>query len=221
MRIARIPQCASETFTPKRRLSIPVRIGFPTKRLRNGIASPWIVPSKREPMTRSSPGLEPVDERRELLQRVRLVGVSHDDVVAAGLREACEVGAAVAAAAARETTRAPCAAATSAERSVDALSTTITSPGRPERRIPSRACSTTLPTASSSFRQGMTTEICGVVVATGSSTLAGPSQPPPRRLPSPGVPDLAFISKDDIDARPLGGRRSPTHDSRCSRTSAG
>ncbi len=45
--------------------------------------------------------------------------------------------------------------------SVDPLSTTITSPGAPERRIPSNAWSTTLPTASSSFRHGMITEICG------------------------------------------------------------
>ena len=54
-RIARIPQWASETFTPKRTFSIPVRIGFPTNRLRNGIASPWIVPLNRDPITRSSP----------------------------------------------------------------------------------------------------------------------------------------------------------------------
>ena len=32
-----------------------MRIGLPTKRFRNGIASPWIVPLKREPITRSSP----------------------------------------------------------------------------------------------------------------------------------------------------------------------
>ena len=50
-----MPQCASEIFTPKKRLSIPVRIGLPTWRLSHGIASPWIVPSKREPITRSSP----------------------------------------------------------------------------------------------------------------------------------------------------------------------
>ena len=39
--------------------------------------------------------------------------------------------------------RAPCSAATSAERSVEALSTTTTAPVRPERSIPSRAWSTT------------------------------------------------------------------------------
>ena len=35
----------------------------------------------------------------------------------------------------------------------------MTSPSRPERRIPSQAWSTTVPTASSSLRQGITTEI--------------------------------------------------------------
>jgi hypothetical protein len=39
----------------------------------------------------------------------------------------------------------------------------MTSPVLPERRIPSSAWSTTFPTASSSFRQGMTTEISGAV----------------------------------------------------------
>jgi hypothetical protein len=37
----------------------------------------------------------------------------------------------------------------------------MTSPDRPERSMPSQAWSTTAPTASSSFRQGITTEICG------------------------------------------------------------
>ena len=50
-----MPQCASEIFTPKRTFRRPVRIGLPTCRLSHGIASPWIVPSKREPITRSSP----------------------------------------------------------------------------------------------------------------------------------------------------------------------
>ena len=54
-RTARIPQWASEIFTPKRTLRSPVRIGLPMWRLSHGIASPWIVPSKREPITRSSP----------------------------------------------------------------------------------------------------------------------------------------------------------------------
>ena len=44
---------------------------------------------------------------------------------------------------------------------LEALSTTITSPGRPVSRIPAQAASTTPPTASSSFRQGTTTEISG------------------------------------------------------------
>ena len=81
-RTARMPQCASEIFTPKRTFRRPVRIGLPTWRLSHGIASPWIVPSKREPMTRSSPGREPLDERCEVAHRVRLVGVAHHDVVA-------------------------------------------------------------------------------------------------------------------------------------------
>ena len=32
-----------------------MRIGLPMWRFSHGIASPWIVPSKREPITRSSP----------------------------------------------------------------------------------------------------------------------------------------------------------------------
>jgi hypothetical protein len=71
------------------------------------------------------------------------------------------------------TTRAPWAAATSAERSVEPLSTTSTSPVRPARLIPSSAWSTTLPTASSSFRQGMTTLISGgEYIAGGAATVA-------------------------------------------------
>ena len=42
--------------------------------------------------------LEPVDERAELLQRVGLVGVSHDDVLASRLLEPGQIRAAVAAA---------------------------------------------------------------------------------------------------------------------------
>ena len=42
--------------------------------------------------------LEPVDERRELLERIRLVGVAHDDVLAPRLLEAGQIRAAVAAA---------------------------------------------------------------------------------------------------------------------------
>src|SRR4029079_3932247 len=72
---------------------------------------------------------------------------------------------------------APRVSAMSAEASVEALSTTRTSPGRPERRIPSRDCSTTFPTACSSLRQGMITEICGDGDATGveASSLSLPS----------------------------------------------
>ena len=72
--------------------------------------------------------LEAVDERSELLERIRLVGIAHHDVVAARLGQPGEVRAAVASARSA-TTRAPCASATSAERSVEPLSTTITSPG--------------------------------------------------------------------------------------------
>src|SRR5438132_84724 len=55
-------------------------------------------------------------------------------------------------------TTAPCAAAISAERSVEPLSTTITSPVRPLASIPCRASSTTAPPAPSSFRPGVVRE---------------------------------------------------------------
>ena len=93
-----MPQCASETFTPKSTFSMPVRIGLPTKRLRNGIASPWIVPLKREPMTRSSPRSRRSTNAGELAQRVRVVRVAHDEVVALRGVEPREVRAPVAAA---------------------------------------------------------------------------------------------------------------------------
>jgi len=60
-----------------------------------------------------------------------------------------------------KSTVAPWSAAISAERSVEPLSTTITSPERPECAMPSQVWSTTVPTAASSSRQGRTTEIWG------------------------------------------------------------
>jgi len=45
----------------------------------------------------------------------------------------------------------------------------------------------------------MTTEICGVGVVTAARRYQ-PRQSPPRSLPSPGVPDLAFIGKDSFDS---------------------
>ena len=142
----------------------PGEDGVADKRLRHGIASPWIVPLKREPMTRSSPASQPVDERARA-PRVGyvLVGVAHDDELAARVGEPGEVRAAVAARVLADHV-APCSAATSAERSVEPLSTTITSPARPDGGCPRSAWSTTLPTASSSFRHGTTTEISGTSV---------------------------------------------------------
>ena len=95
-RTARIPQWASDTFTPKRTLSMPVSTGFPTKRLRNGIASPWIVPLKRDPMTRSSPLSRRSTKPRELVERVRVVRVAHHQVLAARGVEPREIRASVA-----------------------------------------------------------------------------------------------------------------------------
>ena len=131
--------------------------------------------------------LEPVDERRELLQRVRLVGVAHHDVLALRLGEPGQVGAPVAAALLGDDARAVLGRdlGRAVGRGVvdhDHLAR------RPERRMPSSACSTTLPTASSSFRQGMTTEICGVGVATAARRYHARQSPSPRRLPSRGVP---------------------------------
>ena len=54
-RIARRPQWASETRTPKKTLRISVRIGLPIQRCVHGIAPSWILPAKREPSTRSAP----------------------------------------------------------------------------------------------------------------------------------------------------------------------
>jgi hypothetical protein len=54
-----------------------------------------------------------------------------------------------------------CSAAISAERSVDALSITITSPVRPELWMPSHAWFDDVATAASSFRHGIRTEISG------------------------------------------------------------
>ena len=170
-RTARIPQCASETLTPKRRFSRPVRIGLPIRRLSHGIASPWILPLKREPITRSSPCSRRSTNGASSLDRVRLVGVAHHDVRPRAHRRAprgtrCRSRAAARGPRSRRARRPP-----RAERSVDALSTTITSPVRPERRMPSQAWSTTAPTASSSLRQGMTTEISGRAIRPLSATM--------------------------------------------------
>ena len=54
-------------------------------------------PRKRLPMTRSSPSRSSVDERAEAREVVAVVGVAHDDVAAAGGRDAAEQGGAVAA----------------------------------------------------------------------------------------------------------------------------
>ena len=156
-----MPQCASETFTPKRRLRSPVRIGLPMWRLSHGIASPWIVPSNREPITRSSPRGEPLDERRELAR----AGTSRPRLPSRRTRRVrvrALPGRRFRSPAVPRGRRSPRARRRSrAEPSVDALSTTITSPGRPEPRRPPRPGRRPTPTASSSFRHGITTEISG------------------------------------------------------------
>ncbi len=109
-------------LTPKRRLRMPVRIGLPTNRLRNGIASPWIVPLKRDPITRSSPGSSPRRTLSSLSGYVSSASPMTMNVALCGV-EAREVRAAVPTTRFRDDDRA-CAVATSAERSVDPLSTT-------------------------------------------------------------------------------------------------
>ena len=69
---------------------------MPTWRLSHGIASPWIVPSKREPITRSSPAARRSTNGASSRDRVRRVGVAHHEVVATGMGQPGEVGAAVA-----------------------------------------------------------------------------------------------------------------------------
>ena len=59
-------------------------------------------------MTRSSPFVETVDERREVLERVRLVGVAHDDVLPACRGQPRDVCAPVASPALRDDTSAVC-----------------------------------------------------------------------------------------------------------------
>ncbi len=94
-RTARMPQWASPTGVRKSRFRKPDRIGLP-------------IAAERRHRARLD-GLHPVphhelcavveltDEARDLLEVVREVGVDHHDVIAAGLREAGEVGAPVAA----------------------------------------------------------------------------------------------------------------------------
>ena len=69
---------------------------------------------------------EPLDERRRAREVVAVVGIAHDDVLAAGGVDAAHQGAAVSRG--TSTTRAPCARAMSCEPSVMPLSATITSP---------------------------------------------------------------------------------------------
>ena len=95
-RTARIPQWASEILTPKNRLSMPVRIGFPTYRLSHGIASRSTLPANRDPITRSSPAAKRSTNGASCDHRVGAVSVGHDDEIAAGMIEPGEVGAAVA-----------------------------------------------------------------------------------------------------------------------------
>src|SRR3990170_9021243 len=71
------------------------------------------------------------------------------------------------------TTLAPALRATSAERSVEPLSTTMTSPVTPVSRSQRHAFWTQTPTLSSSFRHGSTTETSHFVVFVGVRSRAG------------------------------------------------
>ena len=85
--IARRPQWASETLTPKKTLRMKVSTGFPI----HGAATaspPLDVPRKREPSTRSFPASSSSRTAGRSAKRIRAVGVGHDDELAARLGQA-------------------------------------------------------------------------------------------------------------------------------------
>ena len=127
--------------------------------------APGSMLSIRSPMTRSAPLSSFFTNREMSLEVVGEIRVSHHDVGSAGGPEAGQVRAAVSPAM-LENHAGTRYSASSALRSDESLSTTITSPARPSSSSASQAAERTHSVMlSSSFRQGITTETIGVTTS--------------------------------------------------------